>query len=115
MLLLLLLSSLGGVAQKQANKRVPKIICTTPSMKVLKMVRPTFPPDAEAKDNFGKVAVEAEIDKEGRPKAVRVLKGNPVLSALVLEAVKQWRWKPLELNGQAVEASTTIVVNFEPR
>lgn len=103
------------MAQEHATKRVAKIICTPPSMKVLKMVRPTFPPDAKAKDIFGKVSVEAEIDKEGRPTAVRVLKGDPVLSAAVIETVKQWRWKPLKLNGQAVEASTTIVVNFEPR
>ena len=79
------------------------------------MVRPTFPQDAKAKDIFGKVEVEAQIDKEGRPIAVRVRKGNPMLSAAVVEAVKQWRWKPLKLNGQAVEVSTTIVVNFEPR
>jgi TonB family protein len=110
---LLLLSPL--MAQKQAAEHVPKIICKPPSMKVLKMVRPTFPPDAKAKDIFGKVAVEARIDKDGRPTSVRVLKGNPVLTGAVVEAVKQWRWKPLKLNGQAVEASTTITVNFEPR
>lgn len=103
------------LAQRQATERVPKIICTTTAGKVLKMVRPTFPPDAKAKNIFGTVAVEAEIDKEGRPTAVRVLKGNPVLSPAVVDAVKQWRWKPLKLNGKAVEVSTTIVVNFEPR
>jgi len=82
---------------------------------MLKMVRPTFPADAKAKNIFGTVAVEVEIDKEGRPTLVRVLKGNPVLAAAVVEAVHQWRWKPLKLNGQAVEVSTTITVNFEPR
>jgi hypothetical protein len=30
-------------------------------------------------------------------------------------AVKQWRWKPLKLNGVAVEAVTTIAVSFEVR
>jgi outer membrane biosynthesis protein TonB len=32
-----------------------------------------------------------------------------------VEAVKKWYWKPLKLNGVAVEAETTITVNFEPR
>jgi protein TonB len=82
---------------------------------LLKMVRPTFPPEAKAKNIYGRVAVEAEIDKEGRPTFVRLLKGDPVFSPVVVEAFKQWRWKPLKLNGEAVDATTTIVINLEPR
>jgi len=82
-------------------------------MKVLKMVRPTISPDA--KHLFGMVSVEAEIDKKGKPSSVRVLEGHPILATAVLEAVRQWRWKPLKLNGVAVEAETTITVNFEPK
>jgi TonB family protein len=110
---LLLIASLA--AQKQRTEPTPKIICTPPNLKVLKMVRPSFPAEAKAKNVYGRVAVEAEIDREGRPQAVRVIKGDPVITAAVVKAVKQWRWKPLKLNGQPVEVSTTIVVDFEPR
>jgi len=84
-------------------------------MKVLKMVRPTLPPDAKARNIFGKVSVEAEIDKTGKPSSVKVLNGDPALAAAVVEAVKKWRWEPVRLNGVRVEAVTTITVNFEPR
>jgi len=36
-----------------------------------------------------------------------------VIDAAVVDAVKQCRWKPLRLNGEAVEAEMTITVNFE--
>ena len=71
--------------------------------------------DAKAKDMFGTVAVEVAIDKKGLPSSVKILKGDPVLAAAVVEAVKKWRWKPLELNGEAVEVTTTIIVTLEPR
>jgi TonB family protein len=98
---------------QQSTNHPPRIICTPPTVKVLKMVRPTVSPDA--KNISGIVVVEVEIDKAGKPTSVKILKGHPILAAAVLEAVKQWRWKPLRLNGLPVKADSTITVNFEPR
>lgn len=77
------------------------------------MVQPAVSPDA--KNISGIVVVEVEIDKAGKPASVKVLKGHPILATAVLEAVKQWRWKPVTLNGLPVEADSAITVNFEPR
>ena len=84
-------------------------------MKIIKMVKPEFPPDAKAKNVFGTVAVEVEVDKRGVPSSVKVLKGDPVLANAVAMAIKEWRWRPLKINGVAVETEATITVNFEPR
>lgn len=86
-----------------------------PTLKTLKMVKPTLPPDAKPSEVVGIAAVEVEIDKAGMPSSINVLKGNPVAVNAVVMAVKHWRWKPLRLNGVAVEAVTTISVNFEVR
>jgi TonB family protein len=77
------------------------------------MVRPRISPDA--KNISGPVSVKAEIDRSGRPSSVKILSGHPILAAAVLDAVRQWRWKPLKLNGVAVETETTITVNVEPK
>jgi len=79
-------------------------------MKVLKMVKPIYPHWVRVS---GIVAVEVQIDKAGKPSSIKILKGNPLLIGPVIDAVKQWRWKPLRLNGEAVEAATIITVNFE--
>jgi TonB family protein len=34
------------------------------------------------------------------------------LSASALQAVRQWRYRPTLLNGNPVEVTTTIVVNY---
>jgi TonB family protein len=95
--------------------RPPRIICKPPTMKIVKMVRPTFPPDAKGKHIFGTVAVEVEVDKNGEPSTIKVLKGDSVLAQAVVQAMKEWRWKPMRLNGELVEVDTTITVSFEPR
>ena len=38
--------------------------------------------------------------------------GHPLLTTTAVEAVKQWRYLPTLLNGQAVEVITQIDVNF---
>jgi len=103
-------------ASQQTAPRSPRIICTPPSLKILKMVQPTLPPDAKPSDFVGSgTLIEVEIDRAGLPSSIKVLKGNPVAANAVVKAVKQWRWKPLKLNGVAVEAVTRIAVNFEVR
>jgi len=98
---------LPQIAIGQQGRPSPRIICTPPTL--------TFPTDAKAKGIFGTVDVEAEIDKTGKPSSVKALRGDPALAAAVVDAVKKWRWKPLKLNGTAVEVVTTISVNFEVR
>jgi len=111
---LLLAVGLAQVAlAQQSAGHSPRIICTPPTLKVVKMVRPKIPPDAE--NIFGLVSVQAEIDKTGKPSSVKILSGDPILAAAVLDAVRQWRWKPLKLNGVGVETETTITVKFEPK
>jgi TonB family protein len=100
------------VVAQQRESRPLRIICTPPTMKVVKMVEPTCPPGVKAS---GIVAVEVEIDKTGKPSNIKVLKSNPLLVGAVIQAVKQWRWKPLRLNGEAVETVITITINFEAR
>jgi TonB family protein len=104
---------LGAVSA--AQQTAPRIICTPPTLKIVKMVRPVVPPHAKPSDFMEGAAVEVEIDKAGMPSSIKVLKGTPVAANAVVAAVKQWRWKPLKLNGVAVEAVTTISVNFEVR
>ena len=81
-------------------------------MKILKMVKPAYPPGVKAS---GIVVVAVKVDKAGTPWDIKVLEGHPLLVTAVVDAVKQWRWKSLRLNGQTVEAVSTISVNFDPR
>ena len=90
------------------------IVCI-PTLKLRKMVEPLYPEEAQRDGISGTVVVEALIDREGVPRAVHSLRGDPILASAVSQAVQQWRWKPYRLNREAVEVDMTIAVDFEPR
>jgi TonB family protein len=60
----------------------------------------------------GKVELKLLIGKNGHVSKVHVTTGNRVLAEAAIQAVKQWRYDPFELNGQPVEAESNIVVSF---
>jgi protein TonB len=74
--------------------------------------KPTYPPLARAARVTGVVLLQATISKQGTIEDLKVITGHPLLNDAAIEAVKQWRYKPQQLNGQPIEVITTITVNF---
>jgi TonB family protein len=71
-----------------------------------------YPSEARAQRVYGAVVIEARIEKDGTVSEARVLTGHDLLAPAALENVKQWRYKPFILNGEAAPFVTTITVNF---
>jgi len=82
-------------------------------MRLTHKVAPAYPPDAKIKGISGLVALEASIDKEGKVTRVRVLEGNPLLVEPAVEAVRQWRYDPMAVDGKPVDVVTRVDVNFK--
>ena len=74
--------------------------------------RPVYPPLAKQARISGTVELSAIIGKDGRVQDLHVIKGHPLLVQSALDAVKNWVYRPTLLNGEPVEVSTTIDVNF---
>ena len=79
---------------------------------ILNQTRPVYPALARQARIQGSVVLHAIIDKEGRVAQLEVMSGHPLLVQAALDAVKQWRYKPTQLNGDPVEVDTTITVTF---
>jgi protein TonB len=75
-------------------------------------VRPIYPPVALAARVAGVVIIEARIGADGSVEEAHVLRSIPLLDEAALDAVKQWRFTPTLLNGQAVPIMMTMTVNF---
>jgi protein TonB len=82
------------------------------SASLVKQTRPVYPPLAKQARISGTVKLSAVISKDGTIQELTVVSGHPLLAPAALEAVKQWVYKPTLLNGEPVEVSTTIDVNF---
>jgi len=79
---------------------------------VIARPNPVYPPLARQARIQGNVVLHAIIDKEGKVSELQVVSGHPLLVQSALEAVKNWRYRPTLLNGDAVEVDTTITVSF---
>ena len=75
-------------------------------------IRPVYPAIAEAAHVHGTVIVGATISTDGRIENLRVVSGPPLLVNAAVDAIRQARYRPFELNGQPVEVQTTISVEF---
>jgi TonB family protein len=80
--------------------------------KLVTRVQPAYPPLARQTRVQGIVTLHALIDKDGTISALEVISGHPLLMQTAMDAVKQWRYEPTLLNGQAVMVETTINVVF---
>lgn len=75
-------------------------------------VLPQYPILARQARIQGAVVLQAVIGKDGTVKNLQILSGHPMLLPAAMQAVKQWRYRPYFLNGEAVEVDTQITVNF---
>lgn len=79
-----------------------------------KRVEPVYPADAVALDARGEVFVLLNISKSGEVSDAQVLTGPERFREAAMAAVKQWRFRPYEIDGDAREVQTMITLNFAP-
>jgi protein TonB len=75
-------------------------------------VNPVYPGVAISAGIEGMVILEAIVDEEGRVESLKVLRSGGVLDRPALEAVRQWRYSPVLLNGRPEKFILTVVVSF---
>jgi protein TonB len=73
---------------------------------------PVYPPIAIAMRREGTVVLQATISKSGAIENLRVVSGPAVLQQAALDAVKSWRYRPYQLDGDPIEVETTVNVVF---
>lgn len=83
-------------------------------MHVVKTVAPMYPPIARVRRLSGSVVVQVTVGKDGRVHNPQLISGQPVFRDAAFDAVKQWQFKPATLNGQTIDQTTQIKMDFNP-
>lgn len=83
-----------------------------PAPKLITRVPPAYPPLAKAAQVQGVVVLEAVIDPTGHVARVKVLHGHPLLDSAAIEAVSQWIYEPVLLQGKPIPVILTVTVRF---
>ncbi|MBV9265626.1 MAG: energy transducer TonB [Acidobacteriaceae bacterium] len=100
------------VADKPQHRMVTRVSEGVAAANLVYKVLPAYPSLAKTARIQGSVQFRAVINKQGQITELQLLSGHPLLVHAAEEAIRQWRYRPTLLNGQAVEVVTEITVNF---
>jgi protein TonB len=81
--------------------------------RLLRRVEPEYPELARNAGVQGVVILEATTDIYGRVQNVRVLRSVPLLDQAAVEAVKQWIYEPMVINGRPRPVTFTVTIIFQ--
>jgi TonB family protein len=109
--------SLSNLASPVSQPPHPRLLTLSElePLRVIKKVPPVYPRVAKQWELRGSVVVQGTVGKNGRISNLQLISGPPVFRDAAFEAVKQWVFKPARLNGQAIEQSTKIHLDFGAR
>jgi TonB family protein len=93
----------GGVRVDPAEQETRRV----------KEVKPVYPDIARQAGIEGIVSMRVIINKDGAVEKVEVLSGEQALQQAAISAVRQWRYRPFLLDGNAVPVVTIVNLKFQ--
>jgi outer membrane biosynthesis protein TonB len=78
------------------------------------MVSPTYPPTAGDSPTPAVVIVRVVIWKTGNATPLRAISGPQGLHDQAMNAVRLWRYKPYARDGEPLDVTTDVQVEFDP-
>jgi len=85
-------------------------------LKLVRAVQPIYPDRALERRIGGTVIVKFTVDARGYTRDVGVVKATPpgMFEHAAIDAVRQWRYAPVLVDGKAVAVPADILVRFKP-
>lgn len=105
-------AALGLIAASSADQPL-RVESQEASRNLVKKIDPTLPQLVKQIGGIGgTVVLDATISLDGKVSAVKAISGHPMLIQSVLEAVRQWEYKPFTKDGQPIIVVTRIEWTF---
>lgn len=80
---------------------------------VERQVQPIYPAEALRLRRSGRIILQAVITKEGTVRGLKLISGDSLLARAAMDAVAGWRYQPYMLNGQPIQRTTEITIEFK--
>jgi TonB family protein len=80
--------------------------------KLVHKVEPVYPDRARRQQLEGTVRLRVAVDAEGKVEDVKVLSGSSLFSQAAADAVRQWHYEPIVVEGKAVPVVSEVTVVF---
>jgi len=99
----------AGLAQD-----APKKISRATALSIVETkVQPEYPQMARQLKIQGAVELEAQVSEAGEVTKVDIVSGNPVLTAPSVQALKKWKFRPLQEDGKPIRFVAPILLDFK--
>jgi TonB family protein len=102
----------GGKDIKQFEGDAVRAVGAIKAPKLVKQVAPVYPKVAKQAHVEGVVILEAKADEQGNVVETRVLRSIPVLDQAAIDAVRQWKYEPMVIDGKPHKVIFTVTVRF---
>jgi len=79
---------------------------------LLPHAEPLYPPIAKAAHVQGSVLLHVDVDELGTVTKVEAIGGPSMLKGAAMDAVKQWKYKPFEVDGKPTAVRVVVSVPF---
>lgn len=103
----------SGDVRPEAER--PRLLSVSPGVmagNVLSAPMPDYPMVARIAHVQGEVTVQAVVTREGTVETAHAVGGHHLLRGAAEDAVRQWRYRPYQVEGKTVDVSTTVRVRF---
>jgi TonB family protein len=106
--------SLGLLASKGKQPAAPLVVGgDVKQARLISSVAPVYPQLARNQRLSGDVTIDALVDVHGNLSTVKVTSGPPMLHQAAMDALRQWKYQPATLNGQAMAMHLSVTVQFK--
>lgn len=99
--------------QEQEKKPPVRAVGDVKPPKLIKKVDPVYPEDARKEGIEGAVIIEATTDIYGRVVDTKVLRSVPELDKAAMDAIKQWVYEPIIIDGEPNGVIFTVTCVFK--
>lgn len=113
----ILLPVLGMLALGGCGKSEPAAPAIAPTeLAAIDTPPPAYPVELACAGAGGQAVLKVTVGVEGTPTAVQLLRssGQPQLDESAQAKVKTWKFRPATRNGQPVEQTIQVPVDFKP-
>jgi TonB family protein len=107
-------SSFSKEGQAEFERGAVRCSDLVPLPRLVKSVDAVYPEIARQAKVGGIVNMDIRTDTTGKVKKVRVLRSIPLLDQAAIDAVRQWVFEPVIVDGTATDAVFTVGVGFSP-
>ena len=106
----------GSASQAQPQAAAgPDLQALAQQLQRTRYVAPEYPDRALSDRIGGSVTVQYIVNKKGYTQDVKVIESVPkgVFDSAATDAIRRWRYRPAEYNGQPVEVPVRTRIRFE--